>query len=218
MKLPNGQVFERRKTLLSLFNTNVSEDPGCVYTCTNFPNIPKMKKVSGIPVLVNRSVEYVCRNDKKVPDTGERFFLNCEDETTSAKFEGETENFPGDDWPDCVIGCVDFPQIENFKPIDRMFKLPENTTEYDCAKAGLIPHTGFNLTLLCLENGTFVPSDNGTILPMTELPKCVRPDTCRKPFFPTHPDYTLADEERVAYNWGEFIEVNFPFIAISKRF
>ena len=166
-----------------------------------------MKKVSGIPVLVNRSIEYICRNNKKVPHTGERFFLECEDKLTSAKFEGETENFPGDDWPDCVIGCVDFPQIENFKPIDRMFKLPSNTTEYDCAKGNLIPHTGLNLTLTCLENGTFVPTDNGTILGLDELPKCVRPDTCRKPFFPTHENYALYDEDKVAYYWGEFIEV-----------
>jgi hypothetical protein len=29
-------------------------DPGCVYTCQNFANIPNMKKVSNLPVLANR--------------------------------------------------------------------------------------------------------------------------------------------------------------------
>lgn len=177
------------------------EDPGCVYTCSNFPNVPKMKKVSNRPVLAGRAIEYKCRNDKKVPHTGERFFINC---TDIGKFEGELENFPGDDWPDCVIGCVEFPVIENYKAIDKMFKLPNDTTEYDCAKAGLIPHTGENLVLLCLENGTFINT--------TEVPKCVRPDTCREPFFPEHSDYIVANTERVAYNFGEYLEVLLLFL------
>ena len=29
-------------------------DPGCVYTCSNFANIPNMKAVSKVPVLANR--------------------------------------------------------------------------------------------------------------------------------------------------------------------
>ena len=75
------------------------EDPGCVYTCNNFPNVPKMKKVSNEPVLVGRALEYICKNSKKVPDTGERFFINCTEEGEGT-FEGELDNFPGDDWPD----------------------------------------------------------------------------------------------------------------------
>ena len=61
--------------------------------------------------------------------------------------------------------------------------------------------TDEKLVLLCLENGTFVPT--------TDIPKCVRNDTCRQPDFPTHVNYVLHDEERVAYNHGEFIEVQF---------
>lgn len=155
-----------------------------------------MKKVSGLPVLAGRAIEFVCKNSKKIPSTGERFFINC---TDIGKFVGELENYPGDDWPDCVVGCVDFPLIENFKPLDRMFKLPNDTVDYGCAKTGLIPHTGENLTLVCSENGTFVPE--------TSVPKCVRPDTCRSPFFPTHPRFILNDPDRVAYNHGEHIEV-----------
>lgn len=165
-----------------------------------------MKQVSKTPVLAGHAIEYICRNDKKVPHTGERFFINC---TDIGKFEGELENFPGDDWPDCVIGCVDFPTIENFKVIDDMFKLPNDTTEYDCAKTGLIPHTGENLVMSCLENGTFVNT--------TTIPKCVRPDTCRQPIFPTHPDYVLANEEKVAYNQGEDIEVLSPAASVEAR-
>lgn len=164
-----------------------------------------MKKVSGLPVLAGRQIEYVCINDKKVPNTGEQFYINC---TDTGKFEGELENFPGDDWPTCVIGCVDFPVIENFKALDRMFKLPNDTTDYGCAKGNLMPHTGENLTLLCLENGTFVPT--------TEIPRCVAPNTCREPDFPTHLRYTLDDEERVAYNHGEFIEV--PISLLKSAF
>ncbi len=138
-----------------------------------------MKKVSNKPVLAGRAVEYVCRNEKKVPHTGERFFINC---TSIGKFEGELENFPSDDWPECVIGCVDFPEIETFKPVERMFKLPNDTIEYECANEGLIPHNGTNLVLECLENGTFVPT--------SAIPKCVRPDTLRLPDFPTHCECT----------------------------
>ena len=65
------------------------DDPGCVYTCSGFPNIPKMKKVSNLPVLAGRNVEYVCRNNKKVPHTGERFFLDCLDNGENGKFIGE---------------------------------------------------------------------------------------------------------------------------------
>ena len=113
--------------------------------------------------------------------------------------------FPGDDWPECVIGCVDFPAIENFKSTDRMFKLPNDTVMYDCAKTGLIPHTGENLNLLCLENGTFVPT--------TDIPKCVRSDTCRQPDFPTHINYDLYNDDKVAYNHDEYIQVS---IIVSK--
>ena len=67
----------------------VLDDPGCVYTCKGFPNIPKMKKVSNLPVLAGRSVEYICKNNKKVPHTGERFFLDCRDNGTNGKFIGE---------------------------------------------------------------------------------------------------------------------------------
>ena len=169
-----------------------------MYTCNNFPNVPKMKKVSNEPVLVGRAIEYICKNGKKVPDTGERFFINCTEEGEGT-FEGELDNFPGDDWPECVIGCVDFPAIENFKPVDRMFKLPNDTTIYECAKSGLIPHTNQSLVLKCLENGTFIPT--------TEAPKCVRPDTCRQPDFPTHPDYVVANEEKVSYNYDDKIEM-----------
>ena len=174
------------------------QEPGCVYTCSNFPNVPKMKKVSNEPVLVGRAIEYICRNSKKVPNTGERFYINCT-EAGEGTFEGELENFPGDDWPECEIGCVDFPLIENFKPVDRMFKLPNDTTIYECAKSGLIPHTNESLVLQCLENGTFIP--------MSEAPKCVRPDTCRQPEFPTHPQYIVAFEEKVSYNFDDWIKV-----------
>lgn len=60
---------------------------------------------------------------------------------------------------------------------------------------------GENLFLTCLENGTFAVPDG------TEIPKCVRPDTCRSPFFPTHPRYTISNEEKVAYGHGEYLEV-----------
>lgn len=172
------------------------DDPGCVYTCNNFPNVPQMKKVSSLPVLAGRRIEYVCKKSFKIPNTGDRFFINC---TDSGKFDGELLNFPGDDWPSCVIGCVEFPDIDNFKPSSREYKLPNDTTEYVCSKAGLVPHTGQNLILNCLENGTFVPT--------TEIPKCVRPDTCREPSFPNHPRYELNDTSRVAYNYGEMIEM-----------
>ena len=107
------------------------EDPGCVYTCKNFPNVPKMKKVSKKPILAGRAIEYVCKNNKKIPHTGERFFINC---TDIGKFEGELENFPGTDWPECVTGCVDFPELENFKPLVKFYKLPNDTIEYGCSK------------------------------------------------------------------------------------
>ncbi len=42
------------------------DDPGCVKTCTNFPNVPQMKKVSSLPVLAERAIEYTCKNSKKV--------------------------------------------------------------------------------------------------------------------------------------------------------
>ena len=48
-----------------------------------------MKKVSNLPVLAGRSVEYICKNNKKVPHTGERFFLDCRDNGTNGKFIGE---------------------------------------------------------------------------------------------------------------------------------
>jgi hypothetical protein len=48
-----------------------------------------MKKVSNLPVLAGRNVEYVCRNNKKVPHTGERFFLDCLDNGENGKFIGE---------------------------------------------------------------------------------------------------------------------------------
>ena len=119
-----------------------------------------MKKVSKKPILAGRAIEYVCKNNKKIPHTGERFFINC---TDIGKFEGELENFPGTDWPECVTGCVDFPELENFKPLVKFYKLPNDTIEYGCSKAGLVPHTGENLFLTCLENGTFAVT--------TEIPK-----------------------------------------------
>ena len=76
---------------------------------------------------------------KKIPHTGERFFINC---TDIGKFEGELENFPGTDWPECVVGCVDFPEMDNFKPKEKFYKLPNDTIEYECSKLGLVPHTG----------------------------------------------------------------------------
>ncbi len=83
-----------------------------------------------------------------------------------------------------------------------MYKLPNDTVEYGCSKAGLMPHTGENLFLTCKEF-----ESNATFVTTTEVPKCVRPDTCREPSFPTHPEYDLANPEKVAYNWGEYIEV-----------
>ena len=83
---------------------------------------------------------------KKIPHTGERFFINC---TDIGKFEGELENFPGTDWPECVVGCVDFPEMDNFKPKEKFYKLPNDTIEYECSKLGLVPHTGAKKNLGC---------------------------------------------------------------------
>ena len=114
-------------------------------------------------------------------------------------FAGEKENYEGVVYPACVTGCVIFPEVENYKPLDKHYRLPNDTIDYGCSKLGLMPHTGENLTLSCLENGTFVVT--------TQIPKCVRPETCREPFFPTHPRYVLANEDKVAYNHGDYIEV-----------
>ena len=142
-KVPNDDSRSEIETTCLLGGTFDApvwpEDPGCVDTCNNFPNVPKMKKVSKKPVLAGRAIEYICKNSKKIPHTGERFFINC---TDNGKFEGELENFPGTDWPECVVGCVDFPEMDNFKPREKFYKLPNDTIEYECSKLGLVPHTG----------------------------------------------------------------------------
>ena len=103
--------------------------------------------------MAGRAVEYKCRNNKKVPHTGDRFFLDCLANGENGKFIGEVAddvnytlfrdirfdqiftkklifqvyegNYNGAAWmeltPECVIGCVDFPQIENFKYFSKFF-------------------------------------------------------------------------------------------------
>lgn len=38
-------------------------DPGCVSTCTNFANIPNMRRTSGLPVLANRCVANIIKQE-----------------------------------------------------------------------------------------------------------------------------------------------------------
>ena len=41
----------------------------------------------------------------------------------------------------------------------------------------------------------------------TPMAQCVRKNTCRQPFFPTHPGFTANDTSRVFYSYGENIEM-----------
>ena len=65
-KVPNDDFRSEIETTCLLGGTFDApvwpEDPGCVYTCNNFPNVPKMKKVSKKPVLAGRAIEYICKN------------------------------------------------------------------------------------------------------------------------------------------------------------
>ena len=53
----------------------------------------------------------------------------------------------------------------------------------------------------------FVLNSDGTFKNMTSYAQCVRKNTCRQPFFPTHPGYAINDSARVFYSYGENIEM-----------
>ena len=72
------------------------DEPGCIKTCERFPNVPKMKKLSKDPILANRSIEYECKNKNKIPETGERFYIQCLED---GLFEGKKESKPYFTWP-----------------------------------------------------------------------------------------------------------------------
>ena len=67
------------------------------------------------------------------------------------------------------------------------------------AISSLIPHNGINITMDCLANGTFAIQ--------TAIPVCVPKQTCREPIFPKHENYTVANPEKVSYNYMESIEM-----------
>ena len=66
------------------------DEPGCIKTCERFPNVPKMKKLSKDPILANRSIEYECKNKNKIPETGERFYIQCLED---GLFEGRKKSY-----------------------------------------------------------------------------------------------------------------------------
>ena len=66
------------------------DEPGCIKTCERFPNVPKMKKLTKDPILANRSIEYECKNKNKIPETGERFYIQCLED---GLFEGRKKSY-----------------------------------------------------------------------------------------------------------------------------
>ena len=102
-------------------------------------------------------------------------------------------------WPTCTVGCVDLPVIDGFLPVEDKPLLPDQSFEYKCAISSLIPHSGKNIVINCLKNGTFDV--------VSEIPVCVPKKTCREPIFPTHPNYVVANPKKVSYLNGESIEM-----------
>ena len=62
-----------------------------------------------------------------------------------------------------------------------------------------MPHTGKNIRIDCLSNGTFIVNSS--------IPVCVPPETCRSPIFPSHPNYKVANPDKVSYIRGEHLEM-----------
>ena len=136
----------------------------------------------------------------------------------NGKFEGEGEYKWDDDpsvliteweWPTCTVGCVDFPDLEYYRPIDETPLLPTSMTgmkkEYVCSISSMMPHTGVNPIYECLENGSYAVV--GTV---QDVPVCVPKTSCRLPEFPEDVaqtwGYTHNNTDKVAYNFDEYIE------------
>ncbi|XP_059094470.1 uncharacterized protein LOC131889396 isoform X2 [Tigriopus californicus] len=190
--------------------TNWPTAPYCLRTCSNFPNITKMAVVDRSPVLEGRTVEYKCRNAKKIPATGQKVLVPCE---ADGKFQYEDAGFPLTNYPDCVTGCVVFPTIEHFKPKIRLPLLPGASVEYECERNGFVPHTDTNLVMECQGNGTFTPT--------TAIPQCVPVETCRQKDYPTHPNYIVFDNTTVSYRQNQFLQMvcaNDDLVTESQNF
>ena len=56
---------------------NWPEEPMCVSTCANFPKVKDMYPTSTLPVLAGNTVEYKCSNKKYIPDTGQKYEIEC---------------------------------------------------------------------------------------------------------------------------------------------
>ena len=121
-------------------------------------------------------------------------YLFQDEENANGKFDDLSKNAPA-----CTTGCVAFPDIPGFEPVSKKPLLPDKIVTYQCAIRSLIPHNGVNITMKCLSNGTFAIQ--------TEVPVCVPKETCRQPVFPNHENYTVANPEKVSYNYDESIEM-----------
>ena len=70
-------------------------------------------------------------------------------------------------------------------------------SSHGCGKIAIVSLTHFLQD--CLSNGTFAIT--------TAIPVCVPKETCREPIFPQHENYTVANPDKVSYNYMESIEM-----------